>query len=245
MRRFLLIFFSIMLTSCIIEDPISDNSPRFYLQDGLKMEWEETAQVYENENLISESHALVTMEHVGYEDIKGYHCFVFRITEKSQDGIHTGYQYLADTDTGLVLVNVTGEAPPVIWGLSPRIPGNLRNKDGKSYLPIFGAKDSLEQPQLTLSYPLYVGKDWTVFTEPWVRQRKVIGQEEISTPAGDFYTWVIKAWDPMYVWTDSLYDYITGEAWVKKIIVFFFYDPPTIYKFREIYELKNIDWGRK
>lgn len=73
----------------------------------------------------------------------------------------------------------------------------------------------------------------------------MVDQEEISTPPGDFYIWLIKTQDPITIGIDSLYDYITGEAWVKKVLVSYFYADTTTYKFRETIELKNIDWGRK
>ncbi len=237
MKRFLFIL-PLIFTSCMLNDPVKGYTSRFHLSDGIRMVWEGDYRYFINGTLIEHKQSEIIMEHTGYKNVRGFRCFEFRLTEKIGANVYTGYEYLADTDTGLILVDQTGLSGSVIWGGKSREIHDPHLKNGSFF------------PMLILSYPLYPGKEWIIFEDPFffsIRKRKVVGTDEITTSAGTFTTWILETWDSLIgpskqYNTFIIHDYITTDLWVKKEIEYETTLGFDTYRVVISYTLKNYGW---
>lgn len=157
--------------------------------------------------------------HNGYLSNKFYH-------EEFLNGLYTGYSWRANSDTAWLFIDAEGNAIDYPFATSRDsliyCIGSFRAKGIKGLQQLVRSLVYEEKPllleevQKTLTYPLEIGKTWTVFERPWHRWRKVIGEEEVTVPAGSFTTLKLYSWDDgtgIQMW-----DWITGELWVKKVI---------------------------
>ncbi len=238
MKRLILIAGLLLFASCVV-DTVQDAYARFDFSDGVKMVWERTLEIWSDGDLISSSRHEITMEHVGYRYLRGYYCYVFRVTETNATG--AVFEYISNTDTGMVLVDIEGSVIlPVIFRNDSNIPAEVRETIHRLISSPFFTQ--LERPQLVLSYPLEFDKKWTVFDYPWHRERQIVGTEDVTVPAGNFYAWKMEARDS-HDESFVIRDYITGEAWVKKVIETKIYSPPSQeWTVVDTYVLKSISW---
>lgn len=269
MKRYRLLAWLIVLTalflvnSCMVIDTVDNWEIYFNFEPGVTMKWKYTFRT--DGPVATLRHGEITMTHVGYENRRGYECMKFKVTECSGDvSCDTGYYWYSNSDDALRFVDVTGQAmSPIFRNVDDnyqfevngrRIVGLDELERYVSGIAFFGVpmspEDGLEEVQQTLKYPLEIGKEWVVFRHPWLRTRRVVGEETITVPAGTFNTLKLETRDPDYA-DFRIYHWITGEAWVKVLVVFrtALYDENGNFlgyaTVSETYELQEISWSQE
>ena len=255
----LLIGAVILTTSCIISDPIQNWDTVFNFHDGVFMRWR--YRLFVDGQLYTD--VKVELKHIGYEVKDGYYCkkFVAYYVNSSTISAETAYVWYSNSDTGLILVDIEGEHVPM--PVFRNDPDGVRYRIGNRTFHSLGEiarfmnsvawggdgePTQLLEPQLTLKYPPDPGSRWIVFTSPWLRTREIVGIEEVDVPAGEFYTLHLKTYDEGAP-DLTIDDWITGEAWVKKVVsskVAVYDDQGRFIKFvtmTDISELEEIGWG--
>ncbi len=83
--------------------------------------------------------------------------------------------------------------------------------------------DTLFRDRLVLDYPLYKGKQWLSYSDPWRSECRVLGSETITTPSGiynaikiEHRNWVFSEPDPSLVF----FTYYSSAGLVMREIIF-------------------------
>lgn len=116
--------------------------------------------------------------------------------------------------------NSLGELFDFISGFQ-KIPSNINVKSDTTYPSFFQWEDP---PIESLSYPLYVGKEWVYRAESVLggMNRKVVSAETVETPAGSFDCYKVKLvyLDTAYANKIQYFDYISSKGLIQRMITF-------------------------
>ena len=232
MRRLFPVLLGVML-GCVLTDPYETWMSRWEFPDGVTYVWKRTAELEVNGVPTERFESTAYMRYLRNEYRRGFWCQVFEGIEETFSQTLRETLWFANTDTALFFVDVVGDyalIPIFRAGETPRYRIGPFGFTSLEELLRFSAalawgyfpNQGLEEVQKTLRYPLAVGQEWTVFRRPWHRTRRVIGTEDITVPAGSFYTLAMEMGDDIERPGGEISfvgrDWITGSAWVKKVL---------------------------
>jgi signal peptidase I len=219
----------LLQSSCIIEDLFLPEAESMRLEVGMSWRWKET--IYFEEKVPPSfppilAQKTITARVVSHEMMRSYRCLKLEIYD---EGAVT-FKWLANTDTALLFVAVKGEILDPIFRVGENFTLKMGNRTfhGLHELKAFIHRVTMgiprvvtpgdiyffDPPQKTLDYPLYKGKKWVVFEDPWYREREVLGTETIEVPAGTFETIKLMTRDSSL--NIISYDWITEDSYIKK-----------------------------
>ena len=219
----------LLQSSCIIEDLVLPAAESMRLEVGMSWRWEKT--LYFEEKVPPSIppilyQEIITARVMSHEVMKSYRCLKLEIYHEGP----VTFKWLANTDTALLLVAVKGQILDPIFRIGENFTLKMGSKTFHSLHELKAFMDRItmgvpgvvtpgdiyffDPPQKTLDYPLYKGKKWVVFEDPWYREREVLGTETIEVPAGTFETIRLMTRDSSL--NIISYDWITEDSYIKK-----------------------------